>query len=225
MKKILYILVVVILFGALLSMCGCSSSNSHNDVPAEDRTNSEYNDADQSNNTSGNTKDKSVASSAPATPIEYDKLQKLFLYIDETTTKDDIVNKVESEGLFYTEEHYNSGETVLCIAYTEGAALQRYADSGDQLEVAFDDRNDGALEYMTYNNSPSPTALYYRYGTWYEFDFDKDNLAYSGCYVVDPLSDDGITIKYENGNESSTGYFLFDSKEAVINELLDGTKE
>lgn len=227
MKKIIVILLSAIMAIALVA-CGGKKIN-QNTVSAS-KTNQTSNGVsssndEPSNNISSNMEDKSVIASDLTTPIEYDKLQELFLYIDETISKEDIVNMVESAGLFYTEEHYNNGKTVLRIAYTEGASLQRYADSGDHLEVAFDDLNDYDLEYMTYDNSSSSTALYYRYGTWYEFNFNRDNLTYSGCYVFDPFSDGGITIKYENGNESSTRYFQFDSKEAVINELVIDSQE
>ena len=51
--------------------------------------------------------------------------------------------------------------------FEEGAALQRYADSGDTLEVSFD-KNDGTILYAEYfNNEAFMETVYYNYGTYW----------------------------------------------------------
>lgn len=160
-----------------------------------------------------------------ATP-EYDALQEMFLSIDKTSSKEDIVSLAETAGLFYTEEQYNDGtdnmgKTVICIAYTEGSSLQKYAESGDHLDVTLDNGNNDALMYMTYNNRADLTGLYYRYGTWYKFSEEKPGNDYEGYYIDDAFGKDGgIVIKYNNGYETSTNYFPFDNKKAIIDELI-----
>lgn len=75
------------------------------------------------------------------------------------------------------------------IAYTDGAALQKYADPGDYLEISFDESND-TLQYAQYVMEGSVyTALYYNYGTWYDFR-ESTPGKYTGYYNIDPLGDD-----------------------------------
>jgi hypothetical protein len=82
---------------------------------------------------------------------EYDDLQKMFLEIDKDITEDELLKLIEEHGVAYTAEDYNGTPKERCynIAFEEGAALQRYADSGDTLEVSFD-QNDGTVLYAEY---------------------------------------------------------------------------
>ena len=84
---------------------------------------------------------------------EYDDIQKMFLAIDKDTTEDDLLKLIEEYEVAYTAEDYNGTPKKRCynIAFEEGAALQRYADSGDTLEVSFD-QNDGTVLYAEYFN-------------------------------------------------------------------------
>ena len=84
--------------------------------------------------------------SASASTKEYDNLQTMFLSIDKDTTEDDLLKLIEEYDVAYTAEDYNGTPKERCynIAFEEGAALQRYADSGDTLEVSFD-QNDGTV--------------------------------------------------------------------------------
>ena len=70
--------------------------------------------------------------SAVESTKEYDDLQKMFLAIDKDTTEDKLLKLIEEHGVAYTAEDYNGTPKERCynIAFEEGAALQRYADSG-----------------------------------------------------------------------------------------------
>ena len=154
----------------------------------------------------------SVAASAVPTESpaestkEYDNLQKMFLAIDKDTTEDD--NGTPKERC------YN-------IAFEEGAALQRYADSGDTLEVSFD-QNDGTVLYVEYfNDEAFMDALYYNYGTHWDFSEDEPGNVYSGYYYYKPGdTKGGITMKYSNGNTKETGYHSVDSAEDALGDIL-----
>ena len=154
----------------------------------------------------------------------YDDLQNLFISITEKTTKDDINQYISDKGLCHTEEEYNgtNGNKKLNyqIAYTDGAALQKYADPGDYLEISFDESNN-TLQYAQYVMEESVyTALYYNYGTWYDFRKSEPGK-YTGYYNIDPLGDDdGIEITYDNGNKTKTNYHLRKSAKKAINYVL-----
>lgn len=157
----------------------------------------------------------SVAASAVPTESpaestkEYDNLQKTFLEIDKDTTEDDLLKLIEEYGVTYTAEDYNGTPKKRCynIAFEEGAALQRYADSGDTLEVSFD-KNDGTILYAEYfNDEAFMDAIYYNYGTYWDFREDEPGNTYSGYYYYKPGdTKGGITMKYSNGNTKETGY-------------------
>lgn len=140
---------------------------------------------------------------------EYDDLQKMFLEIDKDITEDELLKLIEEHGVAYTAEDYNGTPKERCynIAFEEGAALQRYADSGDTLEVSFD-KNDGTILYAEYfNDEAFMDAIYYNYGTYWDFREDEPGNAYSGYYYHKPGdTKGGITMKYSNGNTKETGY-------------------
>ena len=154
----------------------------------------------------------------------YDDLQKLFISITDKTTKDEVNQYIADNGLSHTEEEYNGSnggkELNYQIAYTDGAALQKYADPGDYLEISFDESND-TLQYAQYVMEGSVyTALYYNYGTWYDFR-ESTPGKYTGHYNIDPLGDDdGIEITYDNGNKTKTKYHLRKSSKKAINYVL-----
>ena len=154
---------------------------------------------------------------------EYDNLQKMFLSIDKDTTEDELLKLIEEYGVAYTAEDYNGTPKKRCynIAFEEGVALQRYADSGDTLEVSFD-QNDGTILYAEYfNDEAFMDALYYNYGTHWDFSEDEPGNVYSGYYYYKPGdTKGGITMKYSNGNTKDTGYHSVDSAEDALIHIL-----
>ena len=127
----------------------------------------------------------SVAASAVPTESpaeetkEYHDLQKMFLAIDKDITEDELLKLIEEYNVAYTAEDYNGTPKERCynIAFEEGAALQRYADSGDTLEVSFD-KNDGMILYAEYfNDEAFMDAIYYNYGTYWDFREDEPGLS------------------------------------------------
>lgn len=154
---------------------------------------------------------------------EYDDLQKMFLEIDKDITEDELLKLIEEHGVAYTAEDYNGTPKERCynIAFEEGAALQRYADSGDTLEVSFD-KNDGTILYAEYfNNEAFMDAVYYNYGTYWDFREDEPGNTYSGYYYYKPGdTKGGITMKYSNGNSKETGYYSVGSAEDALGHIL-----
>ena len=147
--------------------------------------------------------------SAVESTKEYDDIQKMFLAIDKDTTEDDLLKLIEEYEVAYTAEDYNGTPKKRCynIAFEEGAALQRYANPGDTLEVSFD-KNDGTILYAEYfNNEAFMETVYYNYGTYWDFGEDEPGNTYSGYYYYKPGdTKGGITMKYSNGNTKETGY-------------------
>lgn len=154
---------------------------------------------------------------------EYDDLQKMFLEIDKDITEDDLLKLIEEYEVAYTAEDYNGTPKKRCynIAFEEGVALQRYADSGDTLEVSFD-KNDGTILYAEYfNDEAFMDAIYYNYGTYWDFREDEPGNTYSGYYYYKPGdTKGGITMKYSNGNTKETGYYSVDSAEDALIHIL-----
>ena len=163
-----------------------------------------------------------------ASPVfEFDALQNGFISISENTTIDDILSFAEENSLFYTVQETAINKTVhYKIAYEEGVARQSYADSGDCLEVSFDRANNDTILHAQYENVYlyDRKALFYNYGTWY--DFSSQNAEdYSGYYLVktdidSTFNPEGIVVKYNNGRETQTSYFLCSSPDEAIKSIL-----
>lgn len=161
---------------------------------------------------------------------EYDDLQNLFIGLNVNITPDELESCIEKYSLEHTVGEYNSSsgkEIMYCVAYTEGAAAQKYADSGDHLKVTFGGENKDEFMYAEYvnENDISYTALFYDHGVYW--DFSEGNAEdYSGYYINDSFSGKtGIVIKYDNGRESKTNYFRYNSAEEVIQKIIDKIKE
>lgn len=157
---------------------------------------------------------------------EFDTLQNIFININENTTASDLDAFIEQYALAYTVEDYNGSgivreKTTYKIAYTEGVSHHRYADSGDHIEISFN-KSDGSILNAEYVNVKSwKQALFYNYGIWFSFQFDSPS-EYTGYYVVAPFEkEDGIVIKYDNGNETTTDYFKCNSAEDSIKAVID----
>ena len=166
----------------------------------------------------------------PEKVYNYDALQNIFMEITKDTTTEELWALISENDLPVTLEEYNGGKVVFRVAYTEGAAAQKRADSGDYLEIAFDKigensmSNKNRIMTVEYANDSWVSALLYVYGTWFDFREDKES-EYSGYYIIDHFAkEDGITIKYDNGNETTTDYFKHNSAEEVIQEMIDSVK-
>mgnify|MGYP000308153648 CR=1 FL=1 len=70
---------------------------------------------------------------------EYDALQKIFLEINKETTEDKLLKLIEEHSVEYTAEEYNGTPKSrnYNIAFDSDVVLQKYAESGDSLEVSF----------------------------------------------------------------------------------------
>lgn len=168
----------------------------------------------------------------PGKVYEYDTLQNIFMEITENTTAEELQALITENNLPATVQEYNKSgggkEIVFCIAYTEGAALQKYAETGDHIEVSFDKIGPDSMSeenrfmYAVYSNGSGLSAMLYNYGTWFDFREEAEN-DYSGYYVIKPGAKDGITMKYSNGNETATGYFKHNSAEEAVQEMIDRT--
>jgi hypothetical protein len=160
---------------------------------------------------------------------EYDTLQKLFMIVDVDTTIEDIENYISENSLSYTLDEYNTiggdKELQYKIAYTDGVALQKYADSGDYIEVSFAKTDDNHILVANYVKATQIgyTGIFYNDGTWYDFSGkEKMDGDYIGYYIDDTFGKEkGIEITYNNGNKTSTNYFKCDSAEEVIQKILE----
>lgn len=171
--------------------------------------------------------DPAETTTEPDITFELDVLQSGFISISENTTIEDILSFVDENSLFYTEQEYNTtagGKTVQYkIAYEKGVSYQSHADSGDYLKIEFDRDNGDIILNAQYVNSRSHgySALFYSYGTWYDFS-NQNAEDYSGYYNVKSLggNNEGIIVKYNNGNEAHTNYFLCNSPQEAIENIL-----
>ena len=82
---------------------------------------------------------------------EYDALQKIFLEINKETTEDKLLKLIEEHSVEYTAEEYNGTPKSrnYNIAFDSDVVLQKYAESGDSLEVSFN-KEDGTILYAEY---------------------------------------------------------------------------
>ena len=158
-----------------------------------------------------------------STSVEYDTLQQIFLALSNETTIEDLNGLIADNGLEFTSQDYNGTPktTHVKIAYSHDVALQRYAEEGDNIEVAFD-KQSGTFLYAEYFNLDAfKTAIYYNFGTYWDFREKEANSSYTGYYYHKPgESRGGIVIEYSNGNKSETGYHkCSDGKEAIKNVI------
>lgn len=147
-----------------------------------------------------------------------DDLQSIFAMINTETTIDELEQNINEYNLAYTCEEYKGSHTLQYkLAYNDETARQSHASSGDYLIVTFDTDQENKFMNAQYSKeNSSKSALFYNYGTWYDFREDAPG-EYSGYYVIDSLSSsNGITIKYDNGNEKKTHYFSCEDVDAAI---------
>ena len=139
------------------------------------------------------------------TPIKSSPPKRL----KKETTEDKLLKLIEEHSVEYTAEEYNGTPKSrnYNIAFDSDVVLQKYAESGDSLEVSFN-KEDGTILYAEYFNEASfRNALYYNYGTYWDFREDELDNTYTGYYYYKPGdTKGGITMKYDNGNSKETGY-------------------
>lgn len=166
---------------------------------------------------------KPASTEETSKPIKTDILQTLFTQIDTSTTPNIIENVIVNQNLSFTKQLYNStpNEITYKIAYEKDIALQRYGRSGDYLSISFN-ANDGSIMYFEYHNSKKfTTALFYNYGTYYDFNEKKPNNQYSGYYyLLDSMNTDGIEVKYSNGYTKKTGYHRVNSANTALSNII-----
>lgn len=117
--------------------------------------------------------------------ISYDKLETLYLDINSDMTYDEVLSKVQESGLPFSETKFN-GSKAIKVAFEEGVTPQKYADSGDYVDISFydEDRNGnyifGTIEY--FNNNKFVTVFEYRDGVYWDFSKGKDRGYYINNY-------------------------------------------
>lgn len=209
MKKVSCLFLTIL----IICCCGCGKSQEHT-APVTEIS------ATYASTAPTTSTDESTVSIV----VEYDSLQQIFIAITPDSGIEMIEEMVADYGLCFTEKEYNksSGGKKISykIAYTEGAAKQSHADPGDYLDITFD-KETGTLMTAQYVCSESTgSALLYCHGTWFSFS-EKNAQDYSGYYWVNSLAkEDGIIVKYQNGNDIATKYFPYDSAENLIQKLM-----
>lgn len=158
-----------------------------------------------------------------STLVEYDALQQVFLALSNDTTIEDLNSLIADNDLEYTSQDYNGTPKTkkFKLAYSHDTALQKYAEVGDSLEVDFD-KQTGAFLYAEYfNQNAFKAAIYYNYGTYWDFREKEANNVYTGYYYHKPGDDHGgVIIEYSNGNKTETGYRKCSGgKEAIENAI------
>ena len=208
-----------------------SNTEESEDVLVENTTQIEESPQQEDNNSEGPSKSEETVVDEESSQresiidaINYDKLQNLFLAFSFETTEDDLLKWIDENGLEYTAKDYNSTPKKMTykIAYEHDVSLQKYAESGDYIEISFN-KVDGTFMYAEYfNNNAFKTALLYNYGTYWEFRENEGNNKYSGYYYHKPGDDEGgITIEYNNGNSTETGYHNVENGEDALSGVLD----
>lgn len=230
-KKSVFIL---LLLPVILSFTGCGVSQDEYDNLLKEQeelmiqlqeVRKDYNDLqDEYDNLKAeydNYKTKIDATNQSTETSYYDTLQNLFLTLSLDSTKEDLEGFVQQYDLPYTSKEYADNTICYIVAFTEESARQTHAESGDRLEVNFSQEN-GILTYAEYtSNTHSCSALLYNYGTWFYLNQKAPGGKYTGYYIIDPFSDKpGITIKYDNGNETETNYFRCDTAKDALQQVL-----
>lgn len=148
----------------------------------------------------------------------YDPLQQLFINISDNCKEADVVSYIDENQLCYTCQNYNGGKRMYKVAYSDSVALQKYADSGDYVEIAFSDDNSDV--YYTVYSHKLKSALFYRYGDYFEFRFDNTDNKYHGYYFTDHVNTEKMTLEYDNGRSAEIRYEECDNAESALSKVL-----
>ncbi len=155
--------------------------------------------------------------------VDYDKLQQLYLDIDNRMTYEEVLKSVVKTGLPYTDGVYNGSRNIK-VALEAAVAEQSYAKSGDEVSISFNEvkKNNGTayefgdIEY--FNNSKFVKAFQYVSGTYWDFRESSNQ----GYYIDDyDSSRKGFEISYSNGNKVTTHYLVMDSKEKQLQYIFN----
>ena len=176
-----------------------------------------FGDSDQKEQTEKSESVSATSESVATEPVEYDALQQIFLALNNDTTIDDLNSLIADNDLEYTVQEYNGTPKNISVklAYSQDIALQKYAAEGDHVEVSFD-KEVGTLLYAEYSNlNTFKIALYYNYGTYWDFFQREANNNYTGYYYHTPGDNHGgIVIGTETGYHKCS-----DGKEAIENVI------
>ena len=113
-----------------------------------------------------------------------DELQLLYIQIQSDMSYEEVLDLVIATGLPYSETKFN-GSKAIKVAFEKEVTPQRYADSGDYVDISFtQDRTTkeysfGTVEY--FNSEKFITAFEYKAGTYWDFINGED----VGFYIND----------------------------------------
>lgn len=113
-----------------------------------------------------------------------DELQLLYIQIQSDMSYEEVLDLVIATGLPYSETKFN-GSKAIKVAFEKGVTPQRYADSGDYVDISFtQDRTTkeysfGTVEY--FNSEKFIKAFEYKAGTYWDFRNGED----VGFYIND----------------------------------------
>lgn len=175
--KIIVILALIVLVLRLLSCESCGSSSKAPNI--KDYSSIDY---------------QSIS-------CEYDALQQLYLDINNGMSYTDVLSTVQQSKLPYTQQAYNGGTAIIRVAKTSGAALQKNAESGDNIVITFEyDKDSGfALkDYINYNfgeiqYNPLSTSLSLRL-----YNYSQHDKKEPGTYIYNLGNDTGLHLSPED---------------------------
>lgn len=145
----------------------------------------------------------------------YDDLQKIFLEITPETTLDDFLKMIDKYDVEQMHQNYRNmdgnNETVYKIAYESKVAWLSHADTGDYVQVGFNENQE--LRYAEYFNT----------NAWL---YDK-TLVYSAILENDNTSTIGEIGYFGKYSKTATesGYNKFTSGKSVINDIIDNSEK
>lgn len=249
MKRINFIFIVTFSLTIILSACNNKNIDTAVTIPEEDILLSE--DISQTNNIipseedipsenitqpeedilsenitqpEENTLSEDTTTSSIEKTVSYDELEQLYLDVNDSMTYDEVLNTVITSQLPYTEADYYRSKSIK-VAFTKGAAAQRYSDSGDYIDINFVTDGEysknyvfGAIKYV--NDKKAISAFQYVFGNYYEF---RDG-EYQGYYINDYQYKDRFEIVYSNGHKTMTNYIPFENKESQLSYIHDYIK-
>ena len=127
-----------------------------------------------------------------------DKLKQIFVNLTFSTTEEDLLDWIDSYGLEYSAQKWNGTPKNMTykIAFEDGVTAQRYADSGDHIEVSFN-LEDGTFLYAEYCPvAGNRVVILFNYGTYWELIEKEPNNSRSGYYYKNLLGGGSGMDKY-----------------------------
>lgn len=212
-----WIIIAIILIGGIGSSVNSDSSSEVSEVAelqSEETTKASEDEETVQSDIQIETAEAEEAVVEEVKGAEYDDLQNLFVRITPDSLPEDILSMISEYGLSYTEKTYSKAYTIK-IVYTDGAALQKYADSGDSLEVNFDKRGT-QFQYADYSaEGHTGTSLLYYGGNFYEM-YNVDE-SYYGYYYVNSMDSKKRGVKIHD--HDSYFYRVDDAYSAIDRQL------